>query len=159
MTALKQLPAQVAELGLQITQFREEFRAEFSAIRGVGGEGLTLAGLRDEIRAIRGEGGEGLSLAALRDEIRAVRGEGGEGLSLASLRDEIRAIRGEGGDGLSLVILRDEIRAGDEDTRSLMRVLHEDLVQRIALLHEVRPTTRRRRKRGKQPPDEPDNTS
>jgi hypothetical protein len=42
-----------------------------------------------------------------------------------ALRDEIReTIRGLGA----------EIRAGDAETRTLMRVLHEDLVARIALI-------------------------
>lgn len=34
--------------------------------------------------------------------------------------------------------LRKEIRDGDEETRRYMRVLHEDLVARIALLGETR---------------------
>ena len=32
--------------------------------------------------------------------------------------------------------VRDEIRAGDEETRRQMRVLHEDVIARIALLQE-----------------------
>ena len=41
------------------------------------------------------------------------------------VRDEFSATRGQ---------LRTEIREGDEETRRLMRVLHEDLVARIALI-------------------------
>lgn len=50
---------------------------------------------------------------------------------IVQLRDEMRsefsATRAD---------LRGEIRAGDEETRRLMRVLHEDVVQRIATLKE-----------------------
>ena len=35
------------------------------------------------------------------------------------------------------VVLRDEIRTGDEETRRLMRVLHEDLVERIKTVGEA----------------------
>jgi chromosome segregation ATPase len=44
-------------------------------------------------------------------------------------RGEVRAEFSATRDGL-----RKEIRDGDEETRRLMRVLHEDLVARIALL-------------------------
>ena len=75
------------------------------------------------------------------------------------LRDEMRsefsAVRGEIRDGDEQVIktLRDEIRAGDEETRRVlsermeslfdenerhMRLLHEDLVERIARTGEGR---------------------
>ena len=50
---------------------------------------------------------------------------------IVQLRDEMRsefsATRSD---------LRDAIRDGDEETRRLMRVLHEDVVQRIATLKE-----------------------
>ncbi len=46
-----------------------------------------------------------------------------------SLRQEMRQINDE-----TIRALRDEIRDGDEETRMLMRVLHEDLVWRIALI-------------------------
>ena len=47
------------------------------------------------------------------------------------MRQEIRG----SGEGVKLE-LREEIRAGDEETRRLMRVLHEDLIGRFALLEE-----------------------
>jgi hypothetical protein len=216
---LEQLPARMAELGSQIAQLRGEMHVEFSALRGIDAEDVTLRQLRDEMRAIRGNGadlslaklqeqmqsgfdairgdgadlslaklheqiaslrGEGVedvTLGQLRDEMRAIRGNGadlslaklqqqmqngfdairgnGADLSLAKLHEEIAAIRGEGGEGLTLVALRQEIREGDEETRRLMRVLHEDLVQRIALLDEGRASrgagprrnVRRRKKR------------
>lgn len=43
--------------------------------------------------------------------------------------------------------LRAEIRQGDEETRRYLRVLHEDLVLRIALLQEGRRPPRKRKKR------------
>ena len=91
MLELRELPALVAEVGVQILQLRTEMRAEFSAIR-------------QEIRT-------------------------GDEETRRSLREEMRA-----GDET----LREEMRAGDEETRRLMRVLHEDLVGRIALLQESR---------------------
>ena len=39
--------------------------------------------------------------------------------------------------------LRAEIRAGDEETRVEMRVLHEEVIARIALLQEGRPRRRK----------------
>jgi hypothetical protein len=40
--------------------------------------------------------------------------------------------------------LREEIRAGDEETRCFIRVLHEDLVTRIAMLGKSRPRRKSR---------------
>ncbi len=51
----------------------------------------------------------------------------------ASLREEIRA-----GDEAIRSELRAEIRAGDEETRRYMRVLHEEVISRIATLQESR---------------------
>ena len=108
VSELAGLPARVEELGAQISHLRVEMRAEFSAIRGEGGE--ALARLRNEL------------LAKLEDQIAGIRGEGAEGVTLAAMRDE----------------LRQQIHDGDEETRRLMRVLHEDLVGRIALIKEGR---------------------
>lgn len=47
------------------------------------------------------------------------------------LRDEFRAA-----DERIVQSLREEIRAGDEDTRRLMRVLHEDVINRLTLIQE-----------------------
>ena len=77
-----------------------------------------------QILQLRGEMRDGFS--ALRAEIRA----GDEELR-AELRMEIRA-----GDGQTRAELRAEIRAGDEETRRYMRVLHEDVIARIATLGE-----------------------
>ena len=146
--ALATLPDRVTRVELQLVQLRDVIRDEFSAIRGGDGQGLSLAGLGDEIRAIRGVGGEGLSLAGLGDEIRAIRGVGGEGLTLAGLRDEMRAefaaIRGPGAEALTLAALREEIRGGEEETRRYMRMLHEDVIARLAIIQEGRPPRKKR---------------
>jgi hypothetical protein len=89
--ALGTLPDRVTRVELQLVQLRDEMRAEFSAIRGDVGEGLTLAALRDDIRAIK---------------------------------EETRRV------------LREEIRAGDEETRRYMRMLHEDVIARLAIIQE-----------------------
>ncbi len=57
-------------------------------------------------------------LAALRVDVRA---------EFGAVRNELAATRDE---------LCAEIRAGDEETRREMRVLHEDVISRIALLQE-----------------------
>jgi len=54
-------------------------------------------------------------------------------MELSGLRADMRA-----GDEETRRVLREEIRAGDEETRRLMRVLHEDLIGRIARLNEAR---------------------
>ena len=46
---------------------------------------------------------------------------------LVATRSDITTVRDE---------LRAELRAGDEETRRHMRVLHEDVISRIALLQE-----------------------
>ena len=58
-----------------------------------------------------------------RDEFSAVRGE---------MRAEFGAVRQEMADGFTAV--RKEVRAGDEETRRYMRVLHEDVIARIAAI-------------------------
>ena len=71
-------------------------------------------------------------------------------LQLVQLRDEMRvefsATRAEmrAGDEETRRTLRDEMRAGDEETRRLMRILHEDVISRIALLNERLPRTRKK---------------
>jgi predicted phage gp36 major capsid-like protein len=78
------------------------------------------------------------ALETLPDRVTAVE------LQLMQLRDEMRvefsAIRGEirTGDEETRLVLRDEIRAGDEETRRYMRVLHEEVIARLALIEESR---------------------
>lgn len=64
----------------------------------------------------------GVQISQLRTEMRA---------EFSALRQEIQA-----GDEETRRVLREEIRAGDEETRRAMRVLHEDVISRIALLQE-----------------------
>jgi hypothetical protein len=63
---------------------------------------------------------------------------------------EVRNAFSDGHGGLinvraEFAAVRDEIRTGDEETRRLMRVLHEEVISRIALLGEGRKTRRRRK--------------
>jgi hypothetical protein len=122
---LEKLPERVTALESQIVQLRDEMRSEFSATR-------------TEIRA-----GDDETRRTLREEIRA-----GDEETRRTLREEIRA-----GDEETRRTLREEIRAGDEETRRVltgrmeslfdknerhMRLLHEDLVERIARMSEGR---------------------
>lgn len=55
------------------------------------------------------------------------------------MRDEFSATRAEAhaGDERVIETLRQEIRAGDEETRRFMRILHEEVIQRIQLLGDA----------------------
>ena len=82
------------------------------------------------------------ALETLPDRVTAVE------LQLVQLRDEMRVefsairtdLRGEirTGDEETRQVLRGEIRAGDEETRRYMRVLHEEVIARLALIEESR---------------------
>jgi hypothetical protein len=145
VTALEELPGRLDRLGTQILDMRTEMREEFSAIRGEprGPDTPSLASVRDEMRE---------EFSGIREEFSAIRGEprGPDTPSLVSLRDEMReefsAIRGEprGPDTPSLVSLRDAIQENGERIMTQVRVLHEDLVVRIAALGE--PSKRKRRR-------------
>ena len=59
------------------------------------------------------------------------------------MRDEFSAVRNERHhESLSL---REEIRLGDEETRRYMRVLHEEVISRIAMIQEGQDASRPRR--------------
>ena len=100
MDALETLPAQVAHLALQVSQFRDDVAREFSAVR-------------QEFRAEMAAQGE-----AWRGELRG---------EMAAQGDQLRR----------------EIREGDEETRRYMRVLHEEVIDRLKQLQEARPRARR----------------
>ena len=76
-----------------------------------------------------------LQLVQLRDEMRAefsaIRGGADADVTLSTLRQEIRAIKEE-----TRRVLREEIRAGVEETRRYMRMLHEDVIARLAIIQE-----------------------
>lgn len=78
MDFLEALPERMASLEVQILQFREEVKAEFSAMR-------------------------------------------------QEFRQELRQ---------DVTRLESAIREGDEETRRFMRVLHEDVIERIARIGE-----------------------
>ena len=90
------------------------------------GDVNALHRLPEQVSALAGD------FAALRGEFATLRGE------FAKLRDEFAELRDE------FAGVREEIRAGDEETRRQMRVLHEEVISRIALLDEGRKTRRRR---------------
>jgi hypothetical protein len=145
---IRDLEAVQAALGAQILQLGTEMRAGFSTLRDEirAGDEETRRVLRGEIRA-----GDEETRRVLRGEIRA-----GDEETRRVLRGEIRA-----GDEETRRVLRGEIRAGDEETRRsvtddlhafveqrtqeilalvaagdgetrrYMRVLYEDLVDRI----------------------------
>lgn len=89
VTILEQLPARVDALTSQISQLREEMRAEFSAVR--------------------------------------TENQAGDEETRRSLREEIRA-----GDEETRRVLRE----ADERILNQARVLHEDVVARLALIQE-----------------------
>jgi hypothetical protein len=76
-----------------------------------------------------------LQLVQLRDEMRAefsaIRGGADADVTLSTLWQEVRA-----GDEETRRGLREEIRAGDEETRRYMRMLHEDVIARLAIIQE-----------------------
>jgi hypothetical protein len=116
MELLERLPERVSAVEMQIRQLRTEMREHFSTVRQEFGTGIDAArmGLRGEIRS---------ACEALRTELRA------------EIRTEGDLIRRE---------LRAEIREGDEETRRYMRVLHEEVLSRIATLQEALPRRRKR---------------
>jgi hypothetical protein len=154
MQELRAVPIRLAEVESQVLQLRADVRDGFSAIRmdlraELHGrvEGLRVElhhardTLRGEIHGVRGE------LGAARDELRgefgSVRGE------LGAVRDELRGelgtvrdeLRGELGTvrgelGAVRDELREDIRIGVEETQRLVRLLHEDLLQRMARIGE-----------------------
>ena len=86
-----------------------------------------LAAVRGEMATIHGE------MATIRGDMAAVRGD------MAAVRGEITTKADTGFVHSEFAALRAEMIAGDEETRRQMRVLHEDLVGRIALIQEGLP--------------------
>jgi len=71
----------------------------------------------------------------LRDEMRT--GFSAVGQEMAVMRDDLRTELKSTAESLHAEI-RAEIRSGDEETRRYMRVLHEDVITRIAALSDAR---------------------
>ena len=57
---------------------------------------------------------------------------------------QILQLRGEMREQFDALELRQEIREGDDETRRYMRVLHEEVLSRIATIQESLPRRRRR---------------
>ena len=110
---LASLPARVAGVELQIVQLRDEMRLGFTAVR------QEMAGLREDLLTTIRQGDDAVR-EELHAEMRELRGE---------LRGEMQRLRDE---------LRADIRDGDQETRRYMRVLHEDVIARIAALADSR---------------------
>ena len=129
VTALNALPARVDALSTQIVDLRGEMRTEFSASRAeMHAEFSTVRGeARSEFAASRGE---------MQSEFLAIRGgeRDAETPSLCSLKNDIGDLRDT---------LRKEIQENGDRVMGQVRVLHEDLVARIALLGEKPKRTRR----------------
>ena len=107
---LEQLPERVTALESQIVLLRDEMRSEFSAVRG-------------EIRD-----GDEQVIKTLRNEIRA-----SDEQVIRTLRDEIRA-----GDEETRRVLSERMESLFDENERHMRLLHEDLVERIARTGEGR---------------------
>lgn len=117
--ALRHLPAQVSAIGADVVALR-----------------VDVTELRGEVIDIRRD------LSELRGQVVDIRRD------VSELREALSDDRG----GLIKVgaefaAIRHEIRAGDEETRRQMRVLHEDVIARIALLQEGTRPARRNRNR------------
>jgi hypothetical protein len=106
---LEQLPDRITAVEQRIVQLRDEMRAEFSTTR-------------TEARA----GDDGV-VRTLREDIRD------------SSEQVVRTLREEIHNSSEQVMrtLREEIHDGDAETRRFMRVLHEELIERIRLLGEA----------------------
>lgn len=111
MATLETLPARVAAVELQIVQLRDEMREGFSAIhQELHGMNDRFQGMDDRFR--------GMEERFLRmDE------------QFLGVDERFRGLE---------EALRQEIRAGDEETRRYMRVLHEEVISRIAAIQEGR---------------------
>jgi hypothetical protein len=135
MEALETLPDRVTRVELQLVHLRDDIRAGDEETRRVlreeirAGDEETRRVLREEIRA-----GDEETRRVLREEIRA-----GDEETRRALRDEIRS-----GDEETRRVLRDEIRSGDDETRRYMRVLHEDVIARLATIQEGRRPRKKR---------------
>ena len=100
------------------------------------GDVYALRQLPDQVSAVAAD------LAALRGDVTQLQGD------VSQLRGDLTELRGDftqfqGEVRAEFAAVRDEIRTGDEETRRQMRILHEEVISRIALLAEGRKTRRR----------------
>jgi chromosome segregation ATPase len=145
--SLSHLPARVRMVETQLFDLRDDvtsFRGEFASFRAETRGELTeirsdITEIRGDITAIRGD------IIGIRGDITEIRGDiiGIRG-DITEIRGDITGIRGE------FAVVRDEIRAGDEETRRQMRILHEEVISRIALLQEGASNGKARRSRSRE---------
>ena len=125
VNALRQLPDQVSAVAAGLAALRgdvTQLQGDVTQLKG------DVTQLRGDVTQIRGD------VTQLKRDMTEVRdalsdGHGG----LINVRAEFAAVR-------------EDIRTGDEETRRQMRILHEEVISRIALLGDAH-KTRRRRKR------------
>jgi predicted nucleic acid-binding Zn-ribbon protein len=107
-----------------------------------------LRQLPEQVSAVAGD------LAALRGDFTELKRDMAELRgNVSELRRDMSEVRNAFSDGHGGVInvreefaaIRQEIRTGDEETRRQMRILHEEVISRLALLDEGRKTRRRRK--------------
>lgn len=119
--SLEPLPARIDNLEVQILQFREEVRAEFSATReGMGGLRAEMLQLHEQALAR-----VALTEAALLHEMNQLDERG------VARDQETRRLLAE-----TRTELIARIAEGDEETRRYRRVLHEEVIARIAAIGE-----------------------
>ena len=107
MEGLRGLPDRVASLEVNILQFRTDVRGEFSALRQE---------IQRMAETLRGE-----MRLDMQGTAQTLRGE---------MQGMAQTLRGDM-QGMAQT-LRAELRAGDAETRRYMRVLHEEVLSRIA---------------------------
>jgi hypothetical protein len=124
-TVVGGLTARVENLEKRV-ELLEALPARISAV------GLQIVQLRSEMHE---------QFSAVRSDLEGFRAESQSGIHAVrnELRAEIKAACDEVRSDL-----RAEIRAGDEETRRYMRVLHEEVLARLAMIDEGRPRRRQR---------------
>ncbi len=93
------------------------------------GDVNALRQLPDRVSAVAAD------LAAVRGDVTQLQGD------VTRLQGDVTELKRDMHTEFAAV--RDEIRTGDEETRRQMRILHEEVISRLALLGEGRKTRRR----------------
>ena len=124
---LATLPARVGAVERELKEFRADVEAEFGRVHAeFDGVHSEFASVQTEFASVHTE------FASVHTEFASVRAE------LASVHTELASVRAE------FVSVRAEIREGDEETRRYMRVLYENLIERIKVMGEGIDELRRR---------------
>jgi hypothetical protein len=100
------------------------------------GDVNALRQLPDRVSAVAAD------LAAVRGDVTQLQGD------VTRLQGDVTRLQGDVTElkrdmHTEFAAVRDEIRTGDEETRRQMRILHEEVISRLALLGEGRKTRRR----------------